>query len=146
VQPNIELNYLAILAAVVANMVVGFLWYGPVFGKAWMSEMKLDPSMKPEPKVFARAMVLMVIGTFLTVYVLAHDIAVWMPSSWGLGPDSSAATYGFFAGFFIWLGYYVPVMLGRVGWENASWKLFFINTAYHFVALQIVGTILAHWR
>jgi hypothetical protein len=32
-------NYFAVLVAAGANMGIGFLWYGPVFGKAWMHEM-----------------------------------------------------------------------------------------------------------
>ncbi len=30
-------NWIAIVVAVVAAMVVGFLWYGPVFGASWMA-------------------------------------------------------------------------------------------------------------
>ena len=32
---EIPINYLAVLAAAVSNMVLGFLWYGPLFGKTW---------------------------------------------------------------------------------------------------------------
>ena len=32
-----NVNWLAIIIAAVANMVIGFLWYGPVFGKSWMT-------------------------------------------------------------------------------------------------------------
>ena len=38
-QPVFHLNWLAIAAAVVANIGIGFVWYGPVFGSAWMHEM-----------------------------------------------------------------------------------------------------------
>ena len=31
------LNWLAILVATVAAFVLGGLWYGPLFGKAWMA-------------------------------------------------------------------------------------------------------------
>jgi hypothetical protein len=31
-----SVNFLAILAAAVANLLLGFLWYGPLFGKPWM--------------------------------------------------------------------------------------------------------------
>lgn len=32
-----DINWLAILAAA-SSLVIGFLWYGPLFGKAWMKE------------------------------------------------------------------------------------------------------------
>jgi hypothetical protein len=34
--PSVDINWLAIIAAVVVNMVVGFVWYSPaVFAKQW---------------------------------------------------------------------------------------------------------------
>ncbi len=32
----VPINYLAILLCGVASMVLGYLWYGPLFGKPWM--------------------------------------------------------------------------------------------------------------
>jgi hypothetical protein len=31
------MNWIAIIIATAAAMVIGFLWYGPVFGKTWMA-------------------------------------------------------------------------------------------------------------
>ncbi len=145
-QPDIHLNYWAILAAVAATMVLGFLWYGPILGKAWMKEMGIPAGSKPDPKVMRRGLILMLIGSLLTVFVLAHTGEVWRPSVWKAGPDQSAAFYGFSNGFWIWVGFYVPLLLGGVSWENKSWKLFWINAAYYFVMLQMVAMILAFWR
>src|SRR5690348_2723001 len=89
-QPDIHLNYWAILVAVVASMVLGFLWYGPIFGKAWMKEMGIPADRKPDPKVMRRGMILMLIGSFLTVFVLAHIGEVWRPSVWKAGADAPA--------------------------------------------------------
>ena len=47
------------------------------------------------------------------------------------------------AAFFTWLGFYLPQDLGRIAWENASWKLFFINTCYHFLSLFIAAMIVS---
>ena len=45
--------------------------------------------------------------------------------------------------FFMWIGFYVPLYFGSVGWENKSWSLFFVNTGYYLVTLQVVGAIFA---
>ena len=37
--PTFTINYLAILACAIVAMPVGFLWFGPLFGKAWQREM-----------------------------------------------------------------------------------------------------------
>ena len=145
-QPDIHLNYWAILAAVVASMVLGFLWYGPILGKAWMKEMGVPADSKPDPKLMRRGLILMVIGCFFTAFVLAHTGEVWRPSVWKAGTDQPAALYGFFNGFWTWIGFYVPLLLSGVAWEKKSWKLFWINASHYFVMLQVVGMILAFWR
>lgn len=63
-----------------------------------------------------------------------------------MGPDAPNATYGFYAAFFTWIGFFVPLLLAGVAWENKSWKLFGINAAYYFTALLAAGMILAFWR
>ena len=145
-QPDIHLNYWAILVAMAASIVLGFLWYGPILGKAWMKEMGMSPDHKPDPRVMRRGMILMVIGSFLTALVLAYSEEPWRPSVWKVGADASNVFYGFMSGFFTWIGFYVPLLLGTVAWENKSWKLFGINAAYYFVSLQAMGMILAFWR
>jgi hypothetical protein len=33
-----NINWIAFVVAALSTLVVGFLWYGPLFGKAWMKE------------------------------------------------------------------------------------------------------------
>ena len=145
-QPLIHINFMAVFAAVFVSFMFGWLWYGPLFGKKWASLMKMPMDAKPDPKVMLRGMALMIVGTFLTAYVLAHASAVWRPSAWNAGTDGPSWIYGFFAGFFTWIGYYVPMLLGAVAWEGRSWGLFGLNAAYHFVNLQFIAMILVYWR
>jgi hypothetical protein len=144
--PELHINYVAILVAAAANIVLGFLWYGPLFGKAWIKEMGLSPDQKPAPGVMMRGMILMIVGSFLTAYVLAFSVEIWRPSTWSLGLDRPNWVYGHAAGFFTWIGFHVPVLFNSVAWEMRSWKLFTINAAYHFVSLQAIGLTLAYWR
>ena len=143
--PEININIWAILIAVVANFIFGFIWYTPLFGKTWAREMGFDPDQKPAAADMAKGMIAMVIGNFLFAWVLAHNMAVWNPETWGLGPSemSPAANAGM-AAFFTWMGFFLPVDIGTVTWEQKSWKLFGINTVYHFLTLVIVAMILAH--
>lgn len=41
----VPVNYLAILVAAVLSMVLGFLWYGPLFGKEWTKLMGVTLSL-----------------------------------------------------------------------------------------------------
>lgn len=138
---EISINFLAIGIAILANFLLGWLWYGPLFGKAWSKEMKLDNCEKPDKSVMLKGMLLMVIGNFLMAFVLSHDLFVWghFPGMEGMSPISTAGM----SAFFTWLGYYVPTHIGATTWERKSWKLTIINLAYHFATLFIAALIIA---
>ena len=142
---QIEINYAAVFTAVAANIAFGFLWYGPIFGKAWQKEAGISAD-KSSKKIMIQALVLMVVGAFFTAYVLTHSSAIWRPSLWGTGNDSPSWSYGFYAAFFTWIGFYLPQLFNLVAWEQRSWKLFLINGSYHFINLQIVAYIVSVWR
>ncbi len=145
-EPNIHINMTAVIIAVVANFIFGAIWYMPLFGKMWAKEMKMDPNgPKPPASVMIKGMSIMVIGNFLMAYVFAHNIAVWNPLTWSQPASAmSAGQTAGMAAFFTWLGFYLPQDLGRIAWEGASAKLFFINTVYHFLSLLIAAMILVN--
>ena len=143
-QPGIVINFTAIAGAVIASFVFGWLWFGPLFGRTWARLRDMPADATPGPGVMVRGMILTVVGTFLTAYVLFHSTNVWRESAWGVGTDAPAYIYGFFSGLFTWLGFYVPMLLGTVAWEGRSWKLFGLNAAYHFLNLQLIAMIVAY--
>lgn len=143
------MDYAAVGVAVVAAMVIGWLWFGPLFGRVWAREVGMPMTERPPPKVFLRALLLNLIGVFLIAYVLLHTVLAWQPKVWGdhLGvaaTNSPPYFYGGMAAAFTWLGFFVPVSLGRVAWEKRSWKWFGIDVGYYFVLLQAMGMILAY--
>lgn len=141
-EEDLNINMVAVLVAVVANFILGFIWYTPLFGKAWAKEMGFDTNVKPTGGQMAKGMIIMVIGNFFMAYVFAHNNAAW---SYVPGMDQmSTMTKVLNAAGFTWLGFYLPVDLGTIAWENKSWKLFGINTGYHFVMLLVAATILIY--
>jgi hypothetical protein len=141
---ELGINMTAIAIAVVANFILGFLWYTPLFGKAWGKEMGFDPNMKPDNSVMIKGMAFMVIGNILFAWVFAHNIAAWsfVPGMSEQGNMANALS----AAIFTWLGFYLPGELGGTVWENKSWKLFAINTGYHLASLLLVAFILTYWK
>jgi len=145
-QPAIHMNWLAVLVAVVASFVFGWLWYGPLFGKKWAALMKFPPDMKPDKKVMMRGMILMVIGTFLTAYTIVWVSDVWRPSVWGGSGDAAAYVYALATAFWVWIGFYVPMNLSGVAWEGKPWALFGLNVAYCFLNLLLIALIIQYLR
>ena len=137
---EMNINMMAVIVAVIANFVLGFVWYTPLFGKAWAKEMGMDTSVKPAKGEMARGMIFMVIGNFFMAYVFAHNMAAWsyVPGTEEMGMAGNVMS----AAGFTWLGFYLPVDLGAVAWERKSWKLFGINTGYHFMTLLVAALIL----
>lgn len=140
---GLQINVIAVLAAVVVNFILGFIWYAKLFAKPWMREMGYDPNMTPDGKTMAKGMVLMVIGNFLFAWVLAFYLAGWkfIPGTAEFGALPLALN----SALSVWIGFFLPVHLSRVVWEKHSWKLFFINSVYHLVATGVVALILAYW-
>ncbi len=137
---EMNINIIAILVAVAANFVLGFIWYTPLFGKVWAKEMGFDTSVKPTSGEMAKGMIFMVIGNFFLAYVFAHNIAAW---NYVPGTAEMSLTQNILSSaIFTWLGFYLPVDIGIVTWEKKSWKLFFINTGYHFMMLMVASLIL----
>jgi hypothetical protein len=140
---ELRINIVAVLVAVAVNFVIGFAWYGALFAKAWGKEMGYDPNMRPDKKTMLKGMAFMVIGNFLFAWVLAFYLAGWqyIPGA----KEMSRVVTGINSAISVWVGFFVPVHLGRIVWEKHSWKLFFINSGYHLVATVVVAVILSCW-
>lgn len=91
-------------------------------------------------------MLIFAIGNFLIAFVLAHSLEVWRPSAWGLAGDQSASYYAVNAAFFTWIGFFIPLQIGRVAWEKKGWGLVAINGLFDLVRLLIFSFVLAYWR
>ncbi len=137
--PDVTLNYLAILAGAVANMVLGALWYGPLFGKQWMAltGMTGEKLAAAKAKGMTKEYALGFVGALAMSYVLAHVVDY---------TGATTATLGAQAGFWSWLGFIAPVMMSVVLWEGKPWKLWGLNSGYYLISLVIMGAILATWQ
>ncbi len=138
--PELTLHFGAIALATGAYMLIGMLWFGPLFGKKWIKLMGFtESSMKKMPLTPLQAMAGGAVAAFLMAFVMAHDIFVWRQF---FGESVSPAFCAFQMGLWVWLGYVATSQVGMVLWEGKSWKLFFLVTAHSFVAYQAMAFIL----
>jgi len=144
----------AIGVGVLSAMVIGFIWYGPLFGKAWAKEVGVDLSQKPPAREFIRSMSMMLIGAFLIAYCLAHNVEAWrmvmgqfLASGQMPGMQASQIPMMLALNSAGWttIGYIVPIVLNQVAFEKKSWKLFFINVGYYLVTLLAMSFAMAYW-
>jgi hypothetical protein len=137
----VPVNYLAILACGIVAMIVGFLWYGPIFGKSWARMMGINMDQKPPQSAMIKSYGIMFIGSLLMAFVLSH--ALIFASTY---LHESGVSAGLQTGFWNWLGFIAPVTIGAVLWEKKPWTLWFITSGYYLVLLLIMGVILALWH
>ena len=143
--PDIQVNMIAVLIAVIVNFFLGFFWFSILFKKTWALEMGFNPNEEPPKKELFKSLGITIIGYFLLAYVLAHQVAVWDSESWGLGPSLlSKLERVVQAAFFTWLGFFIPILLNGVAWAKQSWRLFAINASYHLLALLVVSSIIIY--
>ena len=135
---EIAVNYMAVVACAIAAMVVGYVWYGPLFGKMWahLSGISMEHMQQGGSKSYAITFA----GSLVMAYVLAVTLGIFKLAFGGL--ELSMALQG---GFWLWLGFFATTQLSVVLWEGKSWKLFFLNTSYSLVSVLTMSAIIASW-
>lgn len=133
------MNYLAILVAAIATMVLGFLWYGPLFGKPWMKLAGLTTEKISEMKKKGMTKTYMV--SMLASLIMAYVLSFFVSS---VGADTAVA--GAVVGLWVWVGFVATTMINDVLFLNKSVNLYSINTGYQLVSLLIMGAILGVWK
>ncbi|SRR3989344_175255 len=134
--------YLEVLIAAVVSHALGFLWYGPLFGKKWMALMKFTEKdmEKAKQKGMAKTYSMSFVASLVTAAVLAFLVKDFVDIT-GATPVLWNALGGALVGALIWLGFVATKSLGSVFWEGKSWNLYFLNTAYDLVNLLLMGAI-----
>ncbi len=129
------INWVAVIVAAVAAMIVGGIWYSPMlFGNAWMRElgMKMTDMKKMQAKM-AIAYLGGFIGALVMVLVL-EMLVKWL--------SIGTFTQGAILGLVLWVGFSVPHHWMRKNFEGGSMKLFMIAAGHDFVAFAILCGIL----
>jgi hypothetical protein len=134
-------NLLSVLAAAIATMILGFLWYSPIlFAKPWTVAMGYDPNDKAKMdemrKGAGKLYGITFVASLLSAFVLAKIIDVATVTS---------AFYGMKIGFAVWLGFVTTVQLTSMLFKKRPIKLYLIDTGYQLVCYLVMGAILAKW-
>jgi hypothetical protein len=122
-----HVNYVAVVVAAVAHIVLGYVWYLPmVFGSRWEAASgKMLPKGTPPPMT----LVYMVVSALLA----AFGMALWFG---GIG-----LTDGAIRGVLTWLYFVAPATAGGVFFEGKSWTWWAITAGYWLVGLLLMGAI-----
>jgi hypothetical protein len=132
---EMKTNYLAVVVAAIAYWVLGGLWYGVIFNKAWMAleHMTVEQAKSVNP-------VVPYIVSFLLEVLIAYSLAqlcIWR--------NANTAGRGASVGVLMWIGFVGPIAFMSYMFEMRPKELFAINEFYPLAGLVLMGLILGAW-
>lgn len=136
---NISINWLAIIACVFVQVAVGFIWYGPLFGKLWAKLVGITE--KEMQKDMVTPMLIMVGLGFVQAFALRHFI-VFVSRFY---PDYSPLAAGLLTAWWAWLGFAFATMATAYAFARKPRTLILIDTVFTLVVLLLSGAILSVW-
>ena len=136
----IEVNYLAILISSIGAMIVGAVWYGPLFGKKWLQIVgatELDIEARKEmQKGATKLYIVQFLITLFQVWVLYIYIVT--------ASDQISALSN---SLWIWAGFVLPTVAGSAMWNNdsskISWARFLIQGGYQLVLFVMFALVIS---
>ena len=130
-----EVNLLAVLVAGIVPMIIGALWYGPLFGKRWMALMETTEEELREGFNPLKTHGLGFLLSLVTAYVLAQLLAEY----------AGGAMVGVHVGLMALVAFVLPVSHQSVAYEGRKAGLAWLNILYNGVALVAQGIVIASW-
>lgn len=132
----VPINLLAVLVAAIIRMAVGTAWYAPVtFGPRWQS--LAGVTKEQWAARMPMAIVTDTIMSLIMAFALANIIAYSGIGDW---------LNGALAGFWVWLGFMMPIFVGLWAHEGRRVQLISLMSGFNLVALVLMGALLATWR
>jgi hypothetical protein len=137
---GVETNWIGVVLAVIAAMVVGFIWYSDgVFGATWRRLAGLDSAKMR--KGMAGPLLATVIGAILTAYILAHVAYLshaFFKNSFFMDSVNSA--------FWLAIGISATTLLIHNSFERKPWKLTAISIGNRVVSLLVMGAVIGLFK
>lgn len=133
-----NVNLIAVVASGLAAMGIGYLWYGPLFGKPWMrltglTQKDIDAQKPQMPKTYSIM--------FLSALIMAFILAIVMGFA-----GVVTVTQGFAIAFLVWLGFVATVKLSEVLFSGKPLLLYYIESGYYLVTFIAMSAILTAWK
>ncbi len=131
-----DINWLAVLASVIAAQVIGFLWYGPLFGKKWMAALgRTEEDIRAEGP--GPAILVGIIHSLLT----ATALAIILTAS-----DSPDVGDGITVALLTGIAFAAATVVTQAQYENRPPVTTWLYAGYLVVSTAVMGVILGAWQ
>jgi len=138
-----SINWLAVVACVVASMISGTIWYNPkTFFPIWWKGIGKSESDVPGSK---GGMGVTWALTVLSSLVQAVFMSLMVTAMGGLTGGATLVS-GLLAGSVLWLGFVAPTSLVNKLFAGHGLKIWAIEAGNHLINFLLFGAILGAWR
>ena len=131
-------NYLAVVVAAVVVFILGWLWYMPLFGKAYQAARGITPEMAAEGQKD--------MGKTMAVIFICSVIMAWAIGSLAAYTHLVTWMQGLKLGILCWLGFALTYGLIETMTSRRKMAAFFIDAGYWLVSMALMGIVLSIWR
>lgn len=131
---DFNLNWLAVLVAAIVHMVVGSLWYGPIFGNVWMKAVGKTRETLGNP-------IIPMITSMVMAVIMTIGCAIILNNLANLNIGS-----GILVGLIIGVLFVTASSFTSNGFDGNNRMLPLLFGGYQTVAMTLVALILTLWR
>ncbi|MDB0038417.1 DUF1761 domain-containing protein [Polaribacter sp.] len=163
-----EMNFNVLFLAALVPMIIGFVWYGPLFGNAWMKEMGFTKESLAGTNMVKTLIISYVFSFFIASFLMIaviHQSGVYSTLAGEPGFNEKAGEgFAFFQDFINTYGdrfrtfghgalhgvitsifFVLPILSIVALFEKKTVKYVAINAGYWMVTLAIMGGIVCQW-
>jgi hypothetical protein len=142
-----SINWLAVIVCVVADMIVGFLWFGPkTFFPIWWKAIGKPSSDGPGMMGAGSTPMGVVWGlVVLAALIQAVFMALMVKAMGSMMPGGPTLVSGATAGFMLWLGFVAPSSLTNKLFADQL-KAWVLEVGNHLIVFVLMGAILGAWH
>lgn len=134
-----EINYWAVLLAMISSMIVGSVWYTPkVFGTRWAKLANVDMTGSAKSAVWPIVTTLIV--SFVTAWVLAGASAI----AWHFY-EGSFFVAAVVTAILLWAGFTAARFITHDAFEGRPTALTTMNIAHELVTVVIMAVLIGVW-
>ncbi len=136
---SISVNYLAVVVAAAISFVLGMVWHGPLFGKAWAAARGVTPEqMEQGKKEMPRFMALIAASLLVVAWVLAVIAGYMHLTTW---------LHGLKLGLLCWFGFALTLAaVDAMMTPGRRMPQFLISAGSWLVTFVVSGIVVSVWH
>jgi hypothetical protein len=130
-----SINLWGVAVSAVAAMVIGTVWYGPLFGRQYMRAIGADKMSTAELEAGKKSMWKSYLGQ------LVASLVTFSVLSTQISYNGLSASTGMVYAFFIWLGFILPLKYSETLWGGNK-TMAWLMAGNQLVTLVVAGAII----